>query len=397
MSILAECPLCRKKQSNKNKICTCGQDLDKAKRSQRVRYWISFRFPGGKQRREVVGFSLEEARDAEGKRRSQKRENRIFDMLPESKITFNELTEWYLGQASVKKLASYDRVELALKNFNDVCGEFLLNVIRQVDLEEYQERRKKQNRADATIDMEIKYAQTAVTKAFDNDMVDGHCLKAFRRTKRLLEKGSNARKNVVKIYQYLKLIKVASKHYRAVLIIAFNTGMRLGEIKALRWSYIDKKAMMIRLPKKVTKEGRDKDIPINHNVKAILDSIPQTLPPNDYVINYIGKPMSGKSSLKKQFAETCEKAGILYGRKTRGGIIFHDIRRTVKTNMLLAGVDRPHRDTILGHSLKGMDAHYIVTTDESLTKAMDKYTEWLDGKLKLQNVDQNVDQSLSKN
>jgi hypothetical protein len=225
MSILAECPLCRKKQSNKNKKCTCGQDLDKAKRSQRVRYWISYRLPGGKQRREVVGFSLEEARDAEGKRRSQKRENRIFDMLPESKMTFNELTKWYLEQASVKKLASYDRVALALKNFNDVFGDFQVNEIKQVDLEEYQQRRKKQKRADATIDMEIKYAQTAVTKAFYNDMVAGRCLKAFRKTKRLLEKGANVRKVKISIKQYLKLLKSASAHYRAVITIAFNTGM----------------------------------------------------------------------------------------------------------------------------------------------------------------------------
>jgi hypothetical protein len=227
MSILAECPLCRKKQSNKNKICTCGQDLDKAKRSQRVRYWISFRFPGGKQRREQVGFSLEEARDAEGKRRSQKRENRISDMLPESKISFTEQAKWYLGLTSVKKLASYDRVELALKNFNDVFGDFQLNEIKQVDLEEYQQRRKKQNRADATIDMEIKYAQTAVTKAFDNDMVDGHCLKAFRKTKRLLEKGANLRRLKISTNQYQKLLKSAPAHYRAVLTVAFNTGMRL--------------------------------------------------------------------------------------------------------------------------------------------------------------------------
>ncbi len=41
------------------------------------------------------------------------------------------------------------------------------------------------------------------------------------------------------------------------------------------------------------------------------------------------------------------------------GIIFHDLRRTVKTNMLSAGVDKVYRDTILGHSLQGMDVHYM--------------------------------------
>lgn len=395
MAILAECPLCRQKQSNKNKRCTCGQDLDKAKRSQRVRYWISYRLPGGKQRREPVSFSLEEARDAEGKRRSQKRENRIFDMLPESKITFNELTKWYLKQTAVKKLASYDRVKLALKNFNDVFGDFQVNEIKQVDLEEYQQRRKKQGRADATIDMEIKYAQTAVTKAFDNDMLDGRCLKPFRKTKRLLEKGANVRKVKISTKQYLKLLKSAPAHYRAVLSIAFNTGMRLGEIKALQWSHIDWNNMMIRLPKDVTKEGRAKDIPINHHVKAVLDSLPRSIL-CDQVITYRGKSLNGKSSLKKQFPETCQKAGIAYGRKAANGVVFHDIRRTVKTNMLLAGVDRPHRDSILGHSLKGMDAHYIVPSDESLTNAMDRFTDWLDRELKLESVDQNVDQTLLK-
>ena len=395
MAILAECPLCRQKQSNKNKRCTCGQDLDKAKRSQRVRYWISYRLPGGKQRREPVSFSLEEARDAEGKRRSQKREKRIFDMLPESKITFNELTKWYLKQTAVKKLASYDRVKLALKNFNDVFGDFQVNEIKQVDLEEYQQRRKKQGRADATIDMEIKYAQTAVTKAFDNDMLDGRCLKPFRKTKRLLEKGANVRKVKISTKQYLKLLKSAPAHYRAVLTIAFNTGMRLGEIKALQWSHIDWNNMMIRLPKDVTKEGRAKDIPINHHVKAVLDSLPRSIL-CDQVITYRGKSLNGKSSLKKQFPETCQKAGIAYGRKAANGVVFHDIRRTVKTNMLLAGVDRPHRDSILGHSLKGMDAHYIVPSDESLTNAMDRFTDWLDRELKLESVDQNFDKTVSK-
>ena len=106
MAILAECPICRIRQSIHNKVCKCGENLERAKKSQRVRYWISYRLPGGKQRTEVVGKSIEEALDADGKRRAQKREGRIFDMLPESKITVKEICEWYLGLSSVKKLAS---------------------------------------------------------------------------------------------------------------------------------------------------------------------------------------------------------------------------------------------------------------------------------------------------
>jgi integrase len=404
MAILAECSFCRNKQSVKNKVCKCGADLDKAKRSKKVTYWISYRIPTGKdeegktiykQRREAVGKSIEKARDADGKRRVQKRENRIFDMLPESNMTFQELTDWYLGLSSVKKLSSYDRIKGAIKNFNIVFGQYQLNKIRQTDLEEYQIKRKKEGRADATIDMEIKIAQTAVTKAFDNDKVEGRCLKAFRRTKRLLEKGSNARKTLVSIEQYLKLIKLASPHYRATLIIAHNTGMRLAEIKTLKWSYIDRNKKMIRLPAEVTKEGREKNIPINHHVKDALDALPRAIQ-NDFVITYRGESLSNKFSLKKQFSETCQKADIPYGRKILNGITFHDIRRTVKTNMAVAGVDKVYRDMILGHSLRGMDVYYIIPTDEALTSAMNKYTKWLDGEMIPAIVDQSVDQTALK-
>ena len=58
--------------------------------------------------------------------------------------------------------------------------------------------------------------------------------------------------------------------------------------------------------------------------------------------------------------------------------------------MLSAGVDKVHRDLILGHSLQGMDVHYMAPDDETLKQAMDKYTRWIDDQIA--NVDQSVDQ-----
>lgn len=54
MAVLTECPSCHKKQSVKNKVCKCGDDLVKAKRSRRVNFWIAYRLPGGKQEFEKV-------------------------------------------------------------------------------------------------------------------------------------------------------------------------------------------------------------------------------------------------------------------------------------------------------------------------------------------------------
>ncbi len=108
MGILALCPVCGLKQATKNKVCRkCSEDLDKAKKARKVKYWINYRFPGGKQRREFSGYSITEAQDALGKKMGQKREGRLFDVREDAKMTFSELAEWYLNLEKVKSLASY--------------------------------------------------------------------------------------------------------------------------------------------------------------------------------------------------------------------------------------------------------------------------------------------------
>ena len=64
--------------------------------------------------------------------------------------------------------------------------------------------------------------------------------------------------------------------------------------------------MMIKLLKNVPKERKGKDIPINHHVNSPLNSMPRTLPPNDFVISYRGVLMSGKNSLNS-FLKRAEK------------------------------------------------------------------------------------------
>jgi len=398
MSILAECPFCRRKQATKNKLCFCGADLDKLKRSKKIKYWISYRLSGGKQRRELVGYSIEEARAADGKRRVQKKERRIFDMLPEADMTFDELAEWYLGLEKVKALASFARVSGCIKNFNEKFGNDYLYNLKPSDLENYQSERLSNGVQPATVDMEVGIAKTMVRKAFENDKVSGDALKPFMRIKKTLRKGSNARKRLLTPHEYLKLIEVSPPHLRAILIVAAHTGMRKGELRQLRWSHIDPRKTIIQLPASITKDRRPREIPINHHVREVLEDLQPQAPKlvdenyHDFVFTYQGKPISHKDSLKKSFETACNKAEIQYGQKQTRGLIFRDIRRTVKTGMLEAGLDKAYRDVLLGHSLKDMDVHYLVPT--KLQEAMDEFTRWFDQQIA--NVDQSVDQKVKR-
>jgi integrase len=85
------------------------------------------------------------------------------------------------------------------------------------------------------------------------------------------------------------------------------------------------------IPADETKERHETAIPINHHVKAVLDGQLRHLH-HDFVFTFGREPIIGLGA--------CKGAGVTYGRKAAGGITMHDIRRTVKTNMLAAGVDK---------------------------------------------------------
>ncbi|HAY23325.1 MAG TPA: hypothetical protein DCY27_14410 [Desulfobacterales bacterium] len=116
-----------------------------------------------------------------------------------------------------------------------------------------------------------------VTQAYDNDMVYGRTVKAFRRVKRKLRREDNARRRTLTIDEYLKLVEVAAHPLKGINTVAYNTGMRTGELLGLRWSYIDWEKGVIRLTADVTKESRAKVIPMNNHVREVLAGLTRTI------------------------------------------------------------------------------------------------------------------------
>lgn len=384
MAILAECPRCHKVQSRKNRKCKCGMSLERRK----LKYHIVGRVDGKLKwwaltSLKVDPYSLDDAKDVEAKLRTAKREGRldIFQPKKQSSITYEELTKWYLKLEKVKDLASFKTIEGYLKKFNEVFGTKHVSETKPMDLENHQEKRKKEGLKPKTIDDEINYVKTMVNRAFNNDLVTGDAVKAFRLVKALLsgkKKGSNARTRVL-TRQELDAIAGAVKeqHTADILHVGDWTGMRAGEIMKLRWPMVNLKERIITLPEYVTKEGKEKRVPIGKVVHEILtrkDNRIRSADDDDHVFTYWDKPIGRHFSTGLKTAS--EGAGIAWGREIEGGWIFHDLRHTFVTDCRKAGVRRSVSMAIVGHAARDMHDRYDTVDNKDLLDTIGKLEDY---------------------
>ena len=363
-------------------MCVCGQDLVKTKRSGKVRYWIDYTVDK-KSRREAVGFSIEEARTAEGKRKTQKYENpRILQKVLEERWTFQQLTDWYLALDKVKAQAYYPTLKINLASFNAEFGNKIVSQIKPADLGDYQAKRKAAGKADSYVDQEITAARTVVNRAFDNDKVSMETVKVFKRVKKLLKRGSNKRDRILTPEEFERLLNHAPRLTKDILVMGYWTGMREGEILGLTWDKVDMQGRVIRLEAADCKDREKRQIPIPDELYKTLKAIPRVLH-DRHVFQYKGQPVS---DIRTGLQMACEKAGIPYGRFTNGGFVFHDLRHTFNTNMRKAGVAASVIMTITGHSSMEMFRRYDTVDQGDQAKAVDQMRDYL------QNLDQNLDQ-----
>ena len=63
--------------------------------------------------------------------------------VPEERMTFQQLTDWYLGLEKVKAQAYFPTLKINLASFNAAFGDRIVSQIKPAELGNYQEKRKK--------------------------------------------------------------------------------------------------------------------------------------------------------------------------------------------------------------------------------------------------------------
>lgn len=146
---------------------------------------------------------------------------------------------------------------------------------------------------------------------------------------------------------------------KAILLLAFETGLRSVDIRRLKLSDIDWKNAMLHIVQ--SKTGSPLTQPLNGMVmNAIADYVLHARPDCDrqevfLTVRSPYRPLRDASTLRSAFETYCRNAGI----QKREGRSFHSIRRSFATELSLAGVPLPTISQMMGHKNIDQDKPYL--------------------------------------
>jgi len=127
----------------------------------------------------------------------------------------------------------------------------------------------------------------------------------------------------------------------ALFIVAAFTGLRLGELLALRWADVDVAKRLIHVRGSYTlgqsgppKSGHVRSVPLIDQAMETLDSLSRReyfTAPDDLVFAGVAGGHLDGSALRKRFYTALERAGLAGMRTKAEPITFHDLRHTFGT------------------------------------------------------------------
>ena len=195
------------------------------------------------------------------------------------------------------------------------------------------------------------------TKAIEWEMVDENIYSRIRKVKMLPE--NNRRLRFLSEQECSVLVKSCAPHLKPIVVMALNTGMRRGEILSLEWDkHVDLKHGFILLSN--TKNNTRREIPINQTLAAELKRIPMHL-----TSPYVFTDNQGRryKNVRKSLATALRKAGIK-------DFLFHDLRHTFASHLVMAGVDLTTLKDLLGHQSLDMTLRYAHLSPGHKVKAV---------------------------
>lgn len=334
------------------------------------RWFIDYYLPNGKRKREVAtikGVDPQHINRQDALKCLSIRKGQLaggkFDIADTKKpVLFERFVTRYLEDYSKPNKKSWTRDITSTNALLKFFSGKNLSQITSWQVEKYKADRQREisrfgrEISKSSINRELACLKTMFNKAIDWDFVSEN---PVRKVKLFPEKPNKLR--VVSDHEFQKVYSNTSGFLRPILVTAFNTGMRRGEIFNLKWQDVNLNEGYI-----IVRESKNNDsriIPIN---KVLMESLKSVK--NNGSSEYVFSHSNGNDpvkTFKTAFNSAIRRSGV---EKFR----FHDLRHTFASNLVMAGVDIVTVQELMGHKSINMTKRYSHPTPEHKKQAVER-------------------------
>ena len=250
-------------------------------------------------------------------------------------------------------------------------GPMKLTDIRPRDIDRYKshklELRKKngaQRYSPKTINLHLSTLRRALYVAQEWEIIDD-----IPMMRRLKEEKSGFR--FLDFSEADRLIAAADPEWRTMIVVALKTGMRLGELLALRWADVDLVTGRVMVRRNYVrghvgtpKNGKAREIPLCDDAIAALTDHPTRFRGGLVFCNKKGDFLTKEMS-KHPLWRACKRAGLPFPH-----LGWHALRHSFASHLAMRGATAKAIQELLGHSTIEMTNRYMHLSPDARREAV---------------------------
>jgi integrase len=276
------------------------------------------------------------------------------------RVTIEQLVRLVESNYKTRKLATLEDVEYRNKNhIVPKLGNIPAQKFGDPQIDRYIEERREAGASEASINRELSIIRRGFTLGLRTKPPMFHGAPPHI----VILKEDNVRKGFINQEQYEKILPHMPDQLRALFVVAWHTGMRLGELREIRWDWVDLDAEEIRIPPERTKNKKGRTVPIIGEMITALQ-LQKINSEGDWagvplVFHYHGK-MIGQNP--KGWKKAVVTAGF-------PNLMIHDLRRSAIRMMKRAGLSDDVAMRFSGHLRRDVFDRYNITDEGDMRDA----------------------------
>lgn len=243
------------------------------------------------------------------------------------------------------------------KHILPALGNFSLNSLTSEDIQCFVEQLDENGLAPATVQGIYRLLSSGLCTAFEEGLIPKNPCRRLRVAKRV-----HNEQRVLSPAELARIHKIAEKEANLAALLGLHTGIRLGEICALRWTDIDWDRQTLSIRRSVQRisehaqceqrrtrllvgapksRGSQRCLPLSAKLLAQLQQGFEHKT-SDYILGSNAHPIDPRT-IQRQFKRLALRAGIQ-------DVHFHTLRHSFATRLLHLGIDIKTVSMLLGHS-----------------------------------------------